>query len=224
MNPKKVLIIGGPGPASVVGQAIVHANSIGYNEYEFAGFLNDGGNGNLIDGFPIVGGLKDVQKLLEEGYYFIWTIYKIGGQTERIKLFKSLNIPDDRLATFVHPFAYVAPNSKLGPGCVVMPGASVSGNTTLGRGTLLMNAASIGHDNSIGEHNFYTANCCLGSWITTEEGVWVGLNSTVRGRTTLGKHAAIGAAAMVTKNVGENEIWVGNPAKYHKSVLDDIKF
>ena len=105
-----------------------------------------------------------------------------------------------------------------------MPGASVSGNTTLGRGTLLMNAASIGHDNTIGDHNFYTANCCLGSWITTGIGVWVGLNSTVRGRTTLGDKCAIGAATMVTKNVGANEIWVGNPAKFHKNVSDEIKF
>lgn len=221
---KKVVIFGGPGPASVIGQAIVHANAIGYEEYEFAGFVNDKGEGHQIDGYPIIGTLSDTPKLIEQGYYFIYAIYKIGGQVERIKWFHDLNIPKDRLAIFVHPLAYVAPNSQLSPGCVVMPGASVSGNTTIGLGTLLMNSAAIGHDNEIGDHNFFTAKSCLGSWIKTGAGVWVGLNSTIRGRTILGSYSAIGAGAVVTKNVGENEIWVGNPAKFHKNVNDEIKF
>ncbi len=37
------------------------------------------------------------------------------GQRERIDLFNSLNIPDDRLAIFVHPTAYMAPNVELSP-------------------------------------------------------------------------------------------------------------
>lgn len=220
---KKVLIYGGPGPASVIGQAIVHANTLGYSEYEFCGFVNDQGKGTKIDGYPVVGSLSDTQKLIEEGYYFIYTIYKIGGQVERIQWFKDLNIPEERLAVFIHPQAYVAPNSKLSPGCVVMPGASVSGNTTIGKCTLLMNGAAIGHDNEIGPFNFYTAKSCLGSWIKTGKGVWVGLNSTIRGRTVLEDYSAIGAGAVLTKNVGENEIWVGNPAKFHKLVTDEIK-
>jgi sugar O-acyltransferase (sialic acid O-acetyltransferase NeuD family) len=220
---KKVLIFGGPGPASVIGEAIIHANSIGYNEYEFSGFINDKGIGNYIDGYPILGTLSDTPKLIKRGYYFIYTIYKIGGQVERIQWFRDLNIPNDRLATFVHPLGYVAPNSDLSSGCVVMPGASVSGNTKIGTGTLLMNGAAIGHDNEIGAHNFFTAKCCLGSWIKTGLGVWVGLNSTVRGRTELGDYSAIGIGSVVTKNVGANEIWIGNPAKFYKMVSDKIK-
>lgn len=221
---KKVLIYGGAGPASVIGQAIVHANSLGYKEYEFAGFVNDKGEGNEIDGYPILGMLSDTPKLIEQGYYFIYAIYKIGGQIDRIQWFNDLHIPSDRLATFVHPLAYVAPNSELSPGCVIMPGASVSGNTKIGIGTLLMNGAAVGHDNQIGDHNFFTAKSCLGSWIKTGLGVWIGLNSTVRGRTVLEDYSAIGAGAVVTKNVGKGEIWVGNPAKFHKNVNDEIKF
>lgn len=221
---KKVLIIGGHGPASVIGQAIVSANQLGNNEFEFIGFINDKAESKSIDGYPIIGGFMDVQRLLNEGYYFIYTVYKIGGQVERIRWFNELAIPDERLATFVHPLAYVAPNSKLSPGVVVMPHASVSGNTTIGKGTLIMVGAAIGHDNTIGNHNFYAAKSCLGSWISTGDGVWVGLNSTIRGRTKLGNYSAVGAGAVVTKNIGENELWVGNPAKYHKNVNDEIKF
>lgn len=220
---KRVLIFGGHGPASVISQAIIHANNLGFKEYKFAGFINDAGAGNVIDGHPIIGRLNETPRLIEEGYYFIYTIYKIGGQGDRIRWFQDLNIPNDRLAIFVHPQAYVAPNSKLAPGCVVMPGAIVSGNTTVGKCSLIMMGASIGHDNIIGDHNFLTANSCLGSWIQTGKGVWVGLNSTVRGKVSLGDYSAIGVGAVVTKSVGENELWVGNPAKFHKMVTDEIK-
>ena len=105
-----------------------------------------------------------------------------------------------------------------------MPHASVSGNTVIDKGCLLMVGASIGHDNKIGPHSLFTAKSCLGAWIIAEEGVWVGLNATIRGRTKLGRYCAIGAGSMVTKNVGENEIWVGNPARFHKYVNDNVKF
>src|SRR5690606_19801198 len=148
---------GGPGPASAIGQAIIHANKLGYNKYEFAGFVNDIGVGNNIDGYPVLGKLSDTPQLIEEGYHFIYAIYKIGGQVDRIKWFNDLKIPESQLATFVHPQAYVAPNSELSPGCVIMPGTTISGNTRIGVGSLLMSGGSIGHDNEIGAHNFITA-------------------------------------------------------------------
>ena len=79
--------------------------------------------------FPCWENLLIGQKFASEGCFFINTIYRIDGQQQRIDLFESLNIPDDRLATFVHPLAYVAPNAHLGAGTVVMPHASVSSAT-----------------------------------------------------------------------------------------------
>lgn len=34
----------------------------------------------------------------------------------------------------------------------------------------------------------------------------------------IGKGAVIGAGSVVTKNIPENEIWAGNPAKFIKKV------
>ncbi len=220
---KKILILGGPGPATNIGQAIVHANSLGYSEYEFAGYVNDSLTLDIL-GYPIVGKTTDIPKLLAEGYYFINTILKIGGMPERIAKFHSLLIPEDRLATFVHPMSFVMPTAKLGPGVVVMPFATVSANSTIGKCTLVMTNVFIGLTCNVGAFNFLAPTSCLGSWINTEEGVWLGFNSTVRGRTNIGKYSSVGAGAVLTKNVNENEIWVGNPAKFHKTVFEDIKF
>lgn len=217
---KKVLILGGKGTASVIGHSIVHANQRGYNEFEFAGFVND--HEETIDGFPVVGSFGDIGRLIEEGYYFINTVYKIGGQDERIELYEHLNIPDSQLCTFVHPFAYVAPSVRLGPGCVVLANSAISPMTAIGRCCLILNNVNIGHDNIIGDYVKFTANSCIGADLTIGSGAWFGLNCTVRGKLTIGDRAVVGMGAVVTKDIGEDEIWVGNPARFHKTNRDSV--
>ena len=119
---KKVLILGGEGNATIIANAMLDANNRGYQEYVCCGLLNDGNPiGTIIDSFEVIGSIKnDFKRFLDEGYYFINAILRIDGNRERIQMVEDLNIPEDRLATFVHPTAYVAPNVKLSPGCVIM--------------------------------------------------------------------------------------------------------
>ncbi|AXH14460.1 dTDP-6-deoxy-3,4-keto-hexulose isomerase [Malaciobacter mytili LMG 24559] len=42
----------------------------------------------------------------------------------------------------------------------------------------------------------------------------IGANSTIVGGVTIGEYAMIGAGSVVTKNVGAQELWYGNPAKH----------
>ena len=46
-----------------------------------------------------------------------------------------------------------------------------------------------------------------------EEGASIGANATILAGNTIGKYAVIGAGSVVTKTVGRNELWVGNPAR-----------
>ena len=65
MKSKKVLIIGGLGNGSIVANAILHANRLGYMEWVCEGFLNDHTPiGENIDIFPVVGTLKQVGEFL----------------------------------------------------------------------------------------------------------------------------------------------------------------
>jgi len=217
---KNILIMGGKGPAVVIANAIDHANKIGYSEYQCAGLIND--NEKEIDGYKVFGKFSDISKLVDDGYYIINTIYKMGAQEDRVKMFNSLGIPDDKLAVFIHPFAYVSPSATLSPGCVVMPNATVSAQTRLGKCCLLMTNSSVGHDNDIGAFNFFTSNSCLGSYIKTGYSVWFGMNCTVRGKLNIGNRASVGIGAVVTKDIPDDEIWIGNPAKLHKTNDDKI--
>jgi acetyltransferase EpsM len=215
MNSKKIIIIGGLGNGSVIAAAIQDANLRGNNEWEFHGYLNDREQvGSLIDGMPVMGSLRDSIKFVKEGYYFINTIFRIDGQQERIDLFEKLHIPEDRLAIFIHPTAYVAPNVVLGPGSVIMPNASLSPGTVFGKGALVMVNAIIGHNNIIGDYCHFAAQCCVGAYLKIGDGVHIGLNASIKENLVIGKNATLGMGAVLTKDISDNEIWVGNPAKF----------
>ncbi|MBO7458931.1 MAG: acetyltransferase [Paludibacteraceae bacterium] len=212
---RKVAILGGLGNGAVVAAAIEHARRLGATDLEVAGFLNDRAEvGEYIDMFPVIGRLEDTKRLLDEGYWFINTILRIDGNRERIAMFEALNIPDDRLASFVHPMAYVAPSVQLGVGTIVMPNVSMSPGTKLGKGSIMMVGAMMGHDNEVGEFCHIAAQAAVGSYLNIGKGVHIGLNATVRENLTIGDYATLGMGSVLTKNIGNNEIWAGNPAKF----------
>lgn len=45
-------------------------------------------------------------------------------------------------------------------------------------------------------------------------GASIGANTTIIAGHTIGKYAFVGAGSVVTKNIGNNELWIGNPAKH----------
>ena len=212
---RKVVILGGTGNATVVAAAIEHARRLGATDLEVAGFLNDREPiGKVLDLFPVIGRLEDTQRLLKEGYWFINTILRIDGNRERIALFESLNIPDDRLATFVHPMAYVAPSVQLGPGCVIMPNVSMSPATKLGKGCLMMASSMMGHDNTVGDFCHIAAQSAVGSYLKIGKGVHIGLNATIHEGFTIGDYATLGMGSVLKHDIREGEIWAGNPARF----------
>jgi len=53
-----------------------------------------------------------------------------------------------------------------------------------------------------------------------EEGASIGANSTIIGGTTIGKYSMVGAGSVVTKNIGNNELWYGNPAVFKSYICN----
>lgn len=212
---KKVLILGGLGNGSVIANAIEHANKMGFDEWKFVGYLNDKTPiGEFIESYPVIGKLSDINTFIEQEYYFINTILRIDGQKERIDLISDLNIPENRMVIFVHPMSYIAPNVQLSPGTVIMPQVAVSSGTKFGKSCIVMVGATVGHDNEIGDYCHIAAQACVGAYLKIGVGVHIGLNSTIRENLVIGNFATIGMGAVQTKNVGESEIWAGNPAKF----------
>lgn len=59
--------------------------------------------------------------------------------------------------------------------------------------------------------------------VTVKQGAWIGAGATILPGVTVGKYAIVGAAAVVTHDVPDHAVVVGNPAKVIKT-LDAAKF
>ncbi|UMB55475.1 N-acetyltransferase [Lutibacter sp. A64] len=54
-----------------------------------------------------------------------------------------------------------------------------------------------------------------------KKGASIGANATIIAGNTIGEYAMVGAGAVVTKSIGNNELWLGNPAKLSSYVTNE---
>ena len=72
-------------------------------------------------------------------------------------------------------------------------------------------------------HDPYDLQILLCKPVVLEEGAWIGAGATILPGVRVGKHAIVGAMSVVTKDVPDYGVVVGNPAKIVKE-LDPEKF
>ncbi len=72
-------------------------------------------------------------------------------------------------------------------------------------------------------HDVYDRQVLTCKPILIQEGAWIGAGATILPGVSIGKYAVVGAASVVTKDVPDYAIVVGNPAKVIK-MLDPEKF
>lgn len=54
-----------------------------------------------------------------------------------------------------------------------------------------------------------------------KKGASIGANATILAGNLIGEHAMVGAGSVVTKSIGKNELWLGNPARHVGFVTND---
>jgi UDP-3-O-[3-hydroxymyristoyl] glucosamine N-acyltransferase len=72
----------------------------------------------------------------------------------------------------------------------------------------------IAHNVEVGENTLIIACAEISGSVTIGRGVWIGPNASIRDKVTIGDKALVGLGAVVTKNVVDNAVVAGNPAKF----------
>jgi len=100
----------------------------------------------------------------------------------------------------------------IGMGNVII-GPVVIGNNIMFAQNIVVSGLNHGYEDVNISPAFQKVSC---KQITIEDDVWIGANSVITAGVTLGKHSVIGAGSVVTKDIPEFSIAVGNPAKVIK--------
>lgn len=90
---------------------------------------------------------------------------------------------------------------------------STLGETRIGRGTKIDHYCHIGHNSKIGSDNIITPNVTLLGGAQIGNKCMVGSGSALRDGVRVGNNVTIGMSSVVTKNIPDNEVWVGSPAR-----------
>lgn len=125
--------------------------------------------------------------------------------------------------TVINPpiFTLLGNTIKLGKGIVLMNGFQCmsSGGLTIEDNTLISLNCTIATNN----HDFYDRPVITCKPVHIKKNVWIGVNVTILAGVTIGENAIIGAGSVVTKDVPDNAVVVGCPAKVIK-YLDGERF
>ncbi len=214
---KKVVILGGRGIGMIAASV---AQDLGY--FEVLGFLNDvvpvGKTVGVYKKHKVLGTTEDVATYLKDKdvYFFIGYI-GMKNEKEVFEKISNLKIPRERFATLIHPTAIIPRGyCNIGYGVLIAPLAQLSPDTTIEDNCILLPNSFLGHDSTMRRFSHITANAVVGGNVTLGRGAHVGTNATIRENVTIGDFSIVGSGSVVLKDVPNNSIYIGNPAKLLK--------
>ena len=120
----------------------------------------------------------------------------------------------------VHPSVIMGDDVNFGEGCIISPGVILTCNVKIKKQSIINIGTTISHDCTIG--NFVTVGpgANIGGNVTIGDECWIGIGVTIIDKVSIGKGSYIGAGAVVTKDIPENVLAVGVPAKPAREMTD----
>lgn len=138
----------------------------------------------------------------------------MGDNEIRSNLFGLIVEKGGNIPTLIHPSAIVSKHAKCKSGVQIYANSIVDPDVIIEEDTIISAKCTVLHGCRIGKHCFFAPDAVIGAKTQVDDFAFVGLNATLISTKAryIGKHAVIGAAAVVTKPVEAWKIVAGMPA------------
>lgn len=142
-------------------------------------------------------------------------IISIGNNRIRSNIANMLSVEFGRA---IHPLSIVSQVAKINVGSVVMPGAIIQSCVSIGKHCIINTGASVDHDCTIGDFVHIAPHSTLCGNVSVGEGTFIGAGCTIAPGVKIGSWSVIGAGSVVTKDIPEHVLAVGNRCKIIKNL------
>ena len=180
-------------------------------DYQIVGIIDNNNTGDYY-GIPILGTDEDAAVIYKD-YSDCSIVISPDLPIVREKLFVLYSQIGFHFATVISPKAIISRSAKIGKGTVVQACVNVSAGSTIGDFVKLNTYANVMHDDVVGNFATIAPNAVLLGYVQIGESAYIGANSTILPHVRVGLGAVVGAGAVVTKNVNNNVIVKGVPAR-----------
>ncbi|MFA6060408.1 MAG: acetyltransferase [Taibaiella sp.] len=132
------------------------------------------------------------------------------------KLIKKLaeKFKDFSFPNLIHPSAiYDKSNVRFGKGNILVAGVLFTTCITVGDMNIFNLSSTVGHDAVIGNYNVINPTVNISGGVEIGTANLIGVGATILQYKKIGNDSIVGAASLVTKDVEDNSIVIGVPAK-----------
>jgi len=151
-------------------------------------------------------------------------IIAIGEPDVRKKLWNKILEHKYSFATLIHPNVYISENTKIGSGTTICANASISCDVKIGKNVYIQPQTLVGHDCSISNHSVLAPFVSLAGYCNIGEGTYIGMSVPVKEKVNIGSESVIGMGSVVIRDIPDNVIALGNPARVMKENTDKKVF
>lgn len=144
---------------------------------------------------------------------FVVTVGFVKNPSTRIRLFNKVKNTGGRLASIIASSANVSKYATMGEGTVVMHHAFVNAGARIGDNVIINTFANIEHDVVIGAHSHISTGAMVNGCAHIGQSCFIGSQVVIANNVIVADDVIIGAGAVVTKNIEESGVYVGNPAR-----------
>lgn len=137
----------------------------------------------------------------------------VGSNTIRERIALRVEKIGGKCMTVVHPNSSLASTVVIGEGTFVARNVAVNPMVSVGKNVILNTSCIIDHECIIGNNVHIAPGAVLAGNVVINDGVFIGANTVVKQGITIGRNATVGAGSVILRDVEENQVVVGNPAR-----------
>lgn len=191
---------------------------------EIVGFVDDNPDlqETFVKGMPVLGRITDLEHLKDE--LKVEAVYcPIGKNKLRVKFLEYAKSLGYKTPCFIHSSVIMHSSVAIGEGVYILLGAKIMPYTVIDDYVMVSMNALIAHHNHLKKGTFISTGVNFGASITAHENAYIGIGATIMtGIHNLGKDCVVGAGAVVIRDVPDNAVVAGVPAKIIKYNEADI--
>lgn len=208
----KIYLLGAANPETI---RMIRAVQRSTFNLDFPGLLDNdlAKHGTDFFGLPVLGGSELIPQLAGTGVGFVSLI--TGSTRARYETGRAIIAAGGAMTNFIHPSVDLT-MTHWGDGNYIQEAVITQAEVRIGDNSSIHMGTVIGHESIIGNSVFIAHAVSVSGCCRIDDGTFVGTNATILPRIKIGKWATIGAGSVVTKDVPDYAVAVGNPARVIK--------